>query len=290
MIILNTFNWKLQDVISNMQKIKDQGFDAIQISPICECKPGNEWWKLYQPLSFKVGNRLGDSYDFEKLCVEANLKGLRVFVDVVLRHVASTDDGLPAPHELCSKSLASFWVDNRSCDPNNRQDIINGGWGLPRLDYNNKNLQDLYYKPFLDYVTEHADGIRLDMGKHFALPEEGGTFWDNVIKQYKERGKFIYAECINTPTHILNAYTRYCSTLTDQYAKMGVGSVRFFESHDTYYHDWSNTDKMDDAQRLWSLRRLCLEHHNVMFFARPFDNLVFSDSLREILTMPDNLA
>ena len=45
MIILNTFNWKLQDVISNMQKIKDQGFDAIQISPICECKPGNEWWK-----------------------------------------------------------------------------------------------------------------------------------------------------------------------------------------------------------------------------------------------------
>ena len=57
MKILHLFQWKLRDIITYIPKVKEQGFDAIQISPIQGTKDnGDAWWLLYQPINLKIGN------------------------------------------------------------------------------------------------------------------------------------------------------------------------------------------------------------------------------------------
>lgn len=289
MKILNTFNWRTKDVIKKLKNIKDQGFDCVQVGPLQKCKAGNEWWCLYQPLDFTIGNRLGSKKDFIELCTMAHKIGLKVSVDVVLRHVAGRDNGEPVPHEDVNNDLKRFFIDKRYLnDDSDRRHVTEGGWGLPRLDYENHELQEMYYIPYLNEILQHADLIRLDEGKHFGLPSEGYTFWTDVIGDYK--GK-VYAECLNTSSYILNEYTKYCKVLTDKYANMGVGSVRFIESHDNFYHhEWSNTWKMTDYERLQAFSQLMQKHHNVLFFTRPYDDLPFSQEMKYILNYEGNLC
>ena len=57
MKIIHLFQWQLKDLIPFIPKIKEQGFDAIQISPVQGTKDaGLEWWKLYQPTNLSIGN------------------------------------------------------------------------------------------------------------------------------------------------------------------------------------------------------------------------------------------
>ena len=46
MRIMQCFNWRLKDIIPNLEQIKEQGFDAIQINPIQRLKEDGlkEWW------------------------------------------------------------------------------------------------------------------------------------------------------------------------------------------------------------------------------------------------------
>ena len=295
MIILNTFNWRLTNVTENIEFFKYQGVDAIQTSPVTECKSINEynadkeWWKLYQILNFNIGNRLGTKDDLRDLCKESHKYDIFVFPDVVMRHVAGNDNGKLEPHQDVDKELLKYIITQDYTNPDNRFDIINGCWGMPRLDYKSTELQEKVYVPFLDELFSlGCDGFRLDMCKHYALPEEGCNIWYNVFSRYKD--KFIYGECLNCPTYLLNKYTKQCKVLVDEYANMDRGSVRFFESHDTYYHSWSNTNELNDNQRLEKLSYLCKHYHNVMFFVRPWDRLIYSDDFRKVCTDSLNTA
>ena len=51
------FQWGLGSIIPMIPTVKEQGFDAIQISPIQGTKDsGLIWWLLYQPTNLKIGN------------------------------------------------------------------------------------------------------------------------------------------------------------------------------------------------------------------------------------------
>ena len=109
--ILHLLTWEWKNIEYNLDKIKEAGFTAVQISPIQECKKlwddngritkgssewhdvlCREWWKSYQPLSLKIGNYLGNEEDFISLCTKAKEFGIEVYVDVILRHVANKDN------------------------------------------------------------------------------------------------------------------------------------------------------------------------------------------------------
>ena len=278
MIILNTFNWRLPNITDEVKHFNEIVIDAIQNSPICKCKEidenniDEEWWKLYQNVSFDIGNRLGTKDDLYNLATELHKYNMKLFQDVILRHVAGRDNGECVPHENVDSRLIKFVLNNNHLkNPHDRYHIINGCWDLPMLDYNNKELQEQFYIPFLDELFDlGVDGLRIDEAKHISLRSEGGTFWD-MMDRYKD--KFIYGECINCPTNILNDYTNHCKVLTDRYAKMNQGSVRFFESHDTYNHTWGKTKELTKDQRIDLFRDLCTKYHNVMVFLRPFDDI-----------------
>ena len=68
--ILHTWNWKVNDVKSRLQAIKNAGYGAVQLSPLQVKVDKNnwstestksQWWKLYQPLAYKIAES-GESF------------------------------------------------------------------------------------------------------------------------------------------------------------------------------------------------------------------------------------
>lgn len=286
MVYLNVFDWEIPWVIASLPYIKETGYDGILLSPMTQCKEGSEWWKLYQLYSFTIGNRNGSEDDIRMLSAKCREYSLKLGHDTVLRHLGALDSGLPVPHQDSDHALWKYFIDDRRNNDKSREDIIYSGWGLARLDYNNKELQEKYYRPFLNKLSQYFDFIRLDMGKHFGLPSEGCSFWEFMDNIKLTTGMDVLAECIETPSEILYQYTRYCKPLTNKYAQCGCGTVRFFESHDTYYHlEWGDgcTAKMTDEERYEEFKKLLQKHHHVMYFARPLDNTIFSDKMKALL-------
>ena len=110
MKILHLFQWRINDIIPELKIIKDQGFDAIQISPIQGTKDsGMEWWKLYQPINLKIGNeQIGSKKDLINLIQEARKYNIRIIVDIVLRHVAGDESYPLKPHRNVDPELLPY--------------------------------------------------------------------------------------------------------------------------------------------------------------------------------------
>ena len=80
--------------------IKDAGFSAIQLSPMQPQKDygsgriKDQWWKLYQPLGFKVADDthksvIGTKNQLISLASKARAKGLKIVMDIVANHLAN---------------------------------------------------------------------------------------------------------------------------------------------------------------------------------------------------------
>jgi len=246
-IIGHFFQWKLKDITNNLNKIKECGYNAVQITPIQPCKEGGEFWTYYQPLSFEIGNRTGTKEDLIELCYEANKIGIDIIVDVVLRHTAGTNDGKLRPHEAVDNKLKDnpyFWTNaDNTTNYNDRWCTCNKAFGMPMLDYNNYDLQHIYIN-FLEELKEcGVKGFRVDMGKHFSLEEEGSQFWGRVFGNFEDM--FNYAECLDCSKEILDKYTKVINVLTNGSASDKSKMVIYIMSHDTE-ETWGFTKKMND--------------------------------------------
>ena len=280
------FQWKLSDIKENLQQVKESGYTHIQISPVTPTKQpeSNEYWLLYQPIDFTIGNNLGSKEEFIDLCGEAHEIGLQIITDVVIRHLAGRDDGSLYPHEKCNPKIANkreYWLD--PINASNYWDRWQVCWrctGTPTLDYNNQELLNTYILPFLDEVLTYADGLRIDEAKHIALPREGAQFWNIIAKRYSD--KFIYGECIFIDQNLFDDYANYINVLTNSLPSRNKHrAVVFFESHDTF-KTFKYTCWMDNQTRLHEYENLLQQYDSVLFYARPFDDLIFSEDIKKI--------
>ena len=268
--IYHAHTWRYTDITQHLLNIKLAGFNSIQVSP---CTPekdnGYEWWKLYQPTHFRIGNRLGTKEELITLVREAHKVGIYIIMDVVLRHLASNDRGELIPHENCDPELVNnknIWLPFEKGDHNNRNDIINKCFGMPSLNYHKLETQNIYFK-FLDEVLSICDGIRIDMAKHFALPSEHSNFWINLLERYPD--KIIYGECINLEDQYLREYDTLIGTLIeDKTCNVYPNSIVFFESHDTFL-SWGYTRKYDYWTCIDKWIELGKKYKNVIYFERP---------------------
>ena len=62
-VTLHCWNWSYKNIEANMELIAEQGFSAIQTSPIQQAKEGttgrsvgSNWWVYYQPMGFHIDN------------------------------------------------------------------------------------------------------------------------------------------------------------------------------------------------------------------------------------------
>lgn len=279
MKILHMFQWRLTDIIKHLTKVKEQGFDAIQISPIQGTKEdGEAWWLLYQPVNLKIGNtQIGSKEELTELCRMAESLGIKVIVDVVLRHVAGDEHEPLKPHKKVDPELLQYLGQPIPCtDWNDRWQVTHRCTGMPMLHYD--DIQ--YVHKVWEFLDELIDcgvyGFRLDQLKHYALPEEGSNFL-LYLQKYNFYGEVIYCD-----RELLDKYTKYMKVLTEGTPTDTSQLVAKFETHDDYY-EFKTTTKMSDDMRLleWDiLVNRC--KFTSLYFARPFETLWESEEMKRI--------
>lgn len=281
MKILHLFQWRINDIIPELKTIKDQGFDAIQISPIQGTKDsGMEWWKLYQPINLKIGNeQIGSKKDLINLIQEARKYNIRIVVDIVLRHVAGDESYPLKPHRNVDPELLPYLA-----EPIDAVNIDNDRWqctrrctGMPMLNYDDPNLMKLYRRFLDELVFIGVDGFRLDQLKHYALPEEGGKALE-LFSRYN-----MYGEALNCSKELLNKYSKYMKVLTEGRPSDITKLVAKFESHDDYL-ELGLTKRMTDEMRLteWDVLVNHLSGCDCLYYTRPFETLWKSEEMRKI--------
>ena len=288
LIGLHTFIWKYTDIIDNIDTIKSNGYDYILNTPVQGIKQNAyDFWLFYQPLGFNIkDNILGTKDEYKRMIDECNKKGLKVIQDVVLRHTASCDNNPLKPNckvDDIIRNNKEFYTNSENNNGNmDRWHTTHDQFGLPMIDYENKDVQNIQREFLHELKSIGVSGVRVDMGKHFLLPNEGGTFWDNVIlKEFKN--DFNFAECIDCSKDILDRYTKFIKVFSNTDCTDKSKMVSFICIHDTEvtWHSTSNkTDEIMVKEWEWLLQNN--RESDVLFYPRPFNNLWKTGEIKRI--------
>ena len=288
MRIIQFLNWDIKSIIENLDNVKELNFDTIQINPV---QPfinveGNEWWATYQPLDFTIGNIYGNKNDLKKLCKKAEQKGIKIVVDVITNHLAN--DGLgkaTTPNKDINKKLKNridFWKNHKKVyDFASYEDIINESIGLPGLDLENIDLQDIILN-FLEELKKcGVSGFRFDAAKHIGLPSDGVTYFERVKEFLDENNLFGYAEFLDGPNNISKKLTQtlldkkneftdlmYILTEEDSLVDDSSKKITFVESHDTYLNDYGSTKNEKTEKIIDEYETLTKKYPNTLFYVR----------------------
>ncbi len=294
---LHLLNWNMRDIVSNLDDIKNQGFDFIQITPVQPFKNGDslKWYEPYQPLGFSIGNIYGSREDLINLCREAASREIDIVVDVVCNHMAPGDNGVGVSEKVdpSLRNNPNYWKPYRNVE--NWEDRWQATHlcldGLPGLNLSNYELQDRLIG-FLDELIDcGVRGFRFDAAKSIALPEEARKYeWDepschffprvlNGLKRSKD-DLIVYGEIIfERDPSVIESYQQHLMVLTDSFTNNPDQTVMMSESHDSflgmgYTRDKSNIDvAYDYASR-------CRDYPHSLFYARPFDYTWKSEIVR----------
>lgn len=295
MRILQCLNWDLLIIENNLSKIKEQGFDIIQITPVQPLKENNKdnWWLCYQPCGFRIGNQYGSKEDLINLCNSAHQYDLKIVVDVICTHMAQ--EGEMIPHHLVDKELTAnpyFWREKRNLqgdwEYNNRYNVTHYcAGGLPYLNLYNWDLQDIVIRFLNECINCGVDGFRFDSGKSIPLPtdyfgcasyakdDRGCDFFPRVISKLDRNDLINYIEVLNVDPSLIKKYSMYAKVLTDvEYDWLDKNMlITFAESHDQYFNwrpgvisplqDWVISEMYERKNNYYP---------NTLYYSRPFSN------------------
>lgn len=295
--ILQLLQWKIKDIINYLPKIKYQGFTHIQISPIQPHKKGNEWWKLYQPLDFSIGNDLCTKEQLIELCTKAKKIDIGIIVDVVLNHCANKGGGFD--QLIPSQEVNKEWLDNPYIwkekkfitDWNNRYEVVNYCPSLPAFRLDNYDFQDEYILPFLyELIDCGVSGFRFDSAKSIALPSECSDFWIRIVDKLKAKKNdlMLYAEVIYCNQSLLYEYMKYINVITSIFElNFSDGKdnrmFTYIENHDSYLDNQIGYSRnFDDNLIIQEYELAVKKFNNVLFYARPFNDTWLSDRVFNI--------
>lgn len=273
MRIIHCFNWKLNDIKDNLNKIKNQGFNAIQTSPLQPTKQeGNiPWYLYYQPTGFTVGNQLGNKEDLINLCRLANDLGINIIVDVVGNNVAGLNNGVIYPHERLNLPLSYFKSFINVNNYEDRNDYINNSIGIPCLNTRLHEVQELIFNYIDELISYGVKGVRIDASKHIALPSEGSDFWINFRNRFSNKDLFSYGEVIFEDYRIIEEYMQYINVLTEIPHWDKNKLVTFVDSHDLD-KTFNITSKMDNETIINEYKVLCQNFCNTVWYCREFND------------------
>jgi alpha-amylase len=88
-VILHAFNWKYADVTARANAIQSAGYKVVMVAPAYRSE-GAAWWARYQPQDQRlIDGPLGDTANFKTMVTTLQAKGIRVYADVLLNHMAN---------------------------------------------------------------------------------------------------------------------------------------------------------------------------------------------------------
>lgn len=88
-VILHAFNWPYATVEARASELRDLGYRAVLVAPPLKSE-GNAWWARYQPQDYRViEHPLGNRESFVRMSNALRTRGIRVYADIVLNHMAN---------------------------------------------------------------------------------------------------------------------------------------------------------------------------------------------------------
>ncbi|XP_037031652.1 alpha-amylase-like isoform X2 [Bradysia coprophila] len=182
-VIIHLFEWKFSDIGLECERfLGPQGYGAVQLSPANEhlVVQGHPFWERYQPISYIIQTRSGNSDDFQNMSRRCNENGVRIYADVVLNHMAAIN---PKPIIGSAGSMADpenfsypsvpykFNHFNKPCDIldwNNETAMRNCQVTKGSRDLD--QTQEYVRNKIVDYMNElirlGVSGFRIDSAKH----------------------------------------------------------------------------------------------------------------------------
>jgi alpha-amylase len=221
--ILHAFNWRYADVEARAAEIRQLGYAGVLVSPPLKSE-GAAWWARYQPQDYRViDSPLGDTESFERMSAALELRGVKLYADLVLNHMANEADqrsDLDYPSARVRSAYASDparWQRQRLfgdlsqplfvatdfhpafciANYNNVGEVQSGRLcsgggdpGLPDLQGSAKVIgaQRQYVAAL---IALGADGFRLDAAKHMTLAHVNAIFDPALLGGRKVFGEII---------------------------------------------------------------------------------------------------
>ena len=278
MRILSLFDCSLDNIKSNLRLVRSQGFDAVQISPLQHTKDdsSHEWWMLYQPINFELGNRMGSKEDLRSLCEEARKNDLLIIADVVMNHLANVSDSESlTPHYNCDWEILSNWEcwkeKRQVTNWDSRYEVTHFCMGLPGLNPNSRLVQRKVIDMLNEYINLGVTGFRFDAAKSIALPEEGCDFFPNITYSMSRWLPLIYGEVLFADQELISRYARYMKVLTTSDYPNGNDVIKFVENKDSYLSKDLNWTKYWPVDKInGDYKWLTGEYPNTLYYARNY--------------------
>jgi alpha-amylase len=112
-VILHAFNWKYSDVTARATAIQNAGYKIVMVAPAYKSS-GSQWWARYQPQDQRlIEHPLGDTGTFKTMVTTLQQKGIRVYADVLLNHMAN-EAGIRSDLNYPGQSLLNAYAGNTS--------------------------------------------------------------------------------------------------------------------------------------------------------------------------------
>lgn len=181
------------------------GFGGVQVSPVTEnvMAKGRPWWERYQPISYEMETRSGSEKAFREMVYQCNEAGVRIYVDVVLNHMAAgLGDVIGTGGRVANPKLLEYPVYNEEdfnaeCQVDNNRsdasDIRNCRLtSLPDLNQGSEFVQ-IQMVEFLNKLIEYGvAGFHIDSAKYI-WPADLKAILDQLKNLNIEHGFLLYS-------------------------------------------------------------------------------------------------
>ncbi|MDG4856586.1 alpha-amylase family protein [Streptomyces sp. T-3] len=155
------------------------GYGYVEVSPASEHIQGDQWWTLYQPVSYKIAGRLGDRDAFAGMVNACHKAGVKVIADAVINHMASGSGTGTGGTAYTKYSYPDHFqdADFHPCRTNindytNRDNVQNCELvGVADLDTGSDSVRTTIAAYLSDLRSLGVDGFRTDAAKHMAADD-----------------------------------------------------------------------------------------------------------------------
>lgn len=169
------FEWNFNSVAKACtDDLGPAGYGYVQVSPPNERVQGPQWWTAYQPVSYKIGTRLGDRTAFKNMIDTCHAAGVKVVVDTVINHMANSAGTGTAGSSYSKYNYPGLFSSSDLDDCTRDIDNYGDSWnvhhcelsGLPDLDTGEEYVRKTIAGYLNDLLSLGADGFRVDAAKH----------------------------------------------------------------------------------------------------------------------------
>ncbi|KAF8886961.1 glycoside hydrolase superfamily [Infundibulicybe gibba] len=194
-VIVQMFGWNWASIATECREfIGPAGYGYVQVSPAQEHLEGDDWWRDYQAVSYKLHSKRGTREAFRDMVKSCHGAGVKVIADILLNHMAGVESGTgTAGSSFTHYNYPGIYQpqDFHYCgSPNNDVPSYQDRYGVYNCEL--ANLADLateteYVRGRLaahanDLLNIGVDGFRIDAAKHIPVADLENIF-GRLVKQ-----------------------------------------------------------------------------------------------------------